>query len=81
MRAPSFVCDGAVVAGAAIGPGTYVSTRCVVGPMSTVEGSVLYEDVRVGTRCRIVDSIIDQGVSVPDGAEVVSSILSRATDG
>jgi mannose-1-phosphate guanylyltransferase len=78
VRAPSFVCDEAVVAGATIGPGTYVSPRCVVGPMSTVEGSVLYEDVRVGTRCRIVDSIIDQGVSVPDGAEVVSEILSRA---
>ena len=79
VEAPSFVGDEAVVAGARIGPCAYVSPRCVVGPMSHVEGSVLYEDARVGTRCRIVDSIIDQGVSVPDGAEVVSQIVSRAT--
>lgn len=78
VHPPSVVCDEAVVAGAVIGPGTYISPRCVVGPMSSVEGSVLYDDVRVGTRCRIVDSIIDQGVSVPDGAEIVSEIVSRA---
>ncbi len=78
VRGPAVVRDEAVVAGASIGPSTYVSRRCVVGPMSTVEGSVLYEDVRIGSRCRVVDSVIDQGVSVPDGSEVVSSILSRA---
>ena len=78
VHAPSHVGDEAVVAGAVIGPGTYVSQRCVVGPMSAVEGSVLYGDVRIGTRCRVVDSIIDQGVSVPDGAEVVSQIVSRS---
>lgn len=78
VHAPSVIEDEAVVAGAVIGPGTYVSPRCVVGPMSEVRGSVLYEDVRIGTRCRIVDSIIDQGVSVPDGTEIVSEIVSRA---
>lgn len=78
VRNPSVVEDDAVVAGAVIGPDSYVSKRCVVGPMTSVEGSVLYEDVRVGTRCRITNSIIDQGVSVPDGSEVVSRIISRA---
>ena len=78
VTGPSVVRDDAVVAGAVIGPNAYVSERCVVGPWTTVERSVLYEDVRVGTRCRIIDSIIDQGVSIPDGAEVVSQIISRA---
>lgn len=77
VNRPSVVEDDAVVAGAVIGPNAYVSSRCVIGPMTTVEGSVLYEDVRVGTRCRIVDSIIDQGVSIPDGAEIISEIVSR----
>lgn len=78
VNPPSVIGDEAVVAGAVIGPNTYVSSRCVIGPMSKVEGSVLYEDARVGTRCRIVDSVIDQGVSVPDGTEIVSQIVSRA---
>jgi mannose-1-phosphate guanylyltransferase len=80
VHPPSVIGDEAVVAGAVIGPNTYVSSRCVVGPMSRVEGSVLYEDARIGTRCRIVDSIIDQGVSVPDGAEIASEVVSRATE-
>ena len=75
---PSVIEDEAVVAGATIGPNTYVSSRCVVGPLTSINGSVLYEDVRVGARCRISDSIIDQGVSIPDGAEVSSQIVSRA---
>jgi NDP-sugar pyrophosphorylase family protein len=75
---PSVIEDEAVVAGAMIGPNTYVSSRCVVGPLTSINGSVLYEDVRVGARCRISDSIIDQGVSIPDGAEVASQIISRA---
>ena len=75
---PSVIEDEAVVAGATIGPNTYVSSRCVVGPLTSINGSVLYEDVRVGARCRISDSIIDQGVSIPDGAEVASQIISRA---
>jgi len=75
---PSVIEDEAVVAGATIGPNTYVSSRCVVGPLTSINGSVLYEDVRVGARCRISDSIIDQGVSIPDGAQVTSQIISRA---
>ncbi len=75
---PSVVEDEAVVAGATIGPNTYISSRCVIGPRTIVEESVLYEDVRVGARCRISGSIIDQGVSIPDGAKVSSQIVSRA---
>lgn len=80
VRPPAFVGEGAVVAGARIGPGAYVSPRSVVGPMSSVENSVIYDDVRIGTRCRVVDSVIGHGVSVPDGTEVRSTILSRSQD-
>lgn len=78
VRAPSVIEEEAVIAGSQIGPNTYVSRRCVVGPMSKVEGSVMLEDSRIGTRCRVVDSIIDEGVSIPDGEEIVSQIVSRA---
>ncbi|OGS51608.1 MAG: hypothetical protein A3K75_02920 [Euryarchaeota archaeon RBG_13_61_15] len=80
LMKPVIVKKGAVVAGAVIGPHAYISERAVVGPRSRVERSVLLEDARVGARCRVVDSIIDAGVSVPDGTEVVSRILSNAKE-
>ncbi len=80
LKKPVVVGKGAVVAGAVIGPHAYISDRAVVGPRSRVERSVLLDDARVGARCNIVDSIIDVGVTVPDGAEVVSKIASNARE-
>jgi mannose-1-phosphate guanylyltransferase len=80
VRRPAVVREAAVVAGAVIGPRAYVSERAVVGIRSRVEGSVILEDARIGTRCSIVDSIVDAGVTVPDGTEVQSTILSNAKE-
>ncbi len=78
LEKPFVVRGGAVVAGATIGPSAYISERAVVGHGSKVEQSVILEDARVGTRCRIVDSIIDAGVTIPDGTDVSSEIRSNA---
>jgi len=78
LKRPYIVGQEAVVAGSTIGPKAYISERVVVGLRSHVEGSVVFEDARIGTNCRIIDSIIDAGVTVPDGVEVVSKILSNA---
>ncbi len=80
IRKPAIVREGAVVAGATVGPNAYVSERAVVGIRSRVELSVLLEDSRIGTRCTVVDSIIDAGVSVPDGSEIRSTIVSNAKE-
>lgn len=78
IRKPAMVMSQAVVAGALIGPHAYISERAVVGLRSTVERSVVFEDARIGARCTITDSIIDAGITVPDGSEVRSTILSNA---
>ncbi len=78
IRKPVVLDGNSVVAGASIGPHAYISARAVVGLRSTVERSVLLEDVRIGTRCRIVDSIIDAGVTIPDGATVQAQIISTS---
>ncbi len=78
LAQPVAVEDGAVVAGAIIGPRAFVSKRSVVGPRSEVRGSVLLEDARIGARCRIIDSIVDSGYTVPDGTVAISQILSNA---
>jgi len=77
---PCIVRTGAVVAGAIIGPHAYVSEGAVVGPMSNIERSVILEDARIGSKCRVIDSIVDSGVTVPDGSHVSSTILSNARE-
>lgn len=76
LRAPVVVRQDAVIAGATIGPHAYISERAVIGIRSRVERSVILEDARVGARCQIRDSIVDVGVTVPDGTVVESEILS-----
>jgi mannose-1-phosphate guanylyltransferase len=78
LRAPVVVRQDAVIAGATVGPHAYISERVVIGIRSRVERSVILEDARVGARCQIRDSIVDVGVTVPDGAVVESEILSSA---
>ncbi|MCJ7464100.1 MAG: NDP-sugar synthase [Thermoplasmata archaeon] len=82
LRAPVVVRQDAVIAGATVGPHAYISERAVIGIRSRVERSVILEDARVGARCQIRDSIVDVGVTVPDGTVVESEILSsaKATD-
>jgi mannose-1-phosphate guanylyltransferase len=78
LRAPVIVRQDAVIAGATVGPHAYISERAVIGIRSRVERSVILEDARVGARCQIRDSIVDVGVTVPDGTVVESGILSNA---
>jgi mannose-1-phosphate guanylyltransferase len=78
LRAPVVVRQDAVIAGATVGPHAYISERAVIGIRSRVERSVILEDARVGARCQIRDSIVDVGVTVPDGTVVESEILSIA---
>ena len=77
---PFAIKEMAVVTGATVGPRAYVSERAVVGLRSHVENSVLMEDARVGAGCTILDSVIDAGVSLPDGSRVESRIVSNAKD-
>lgn len=77
---PAIVKENAVIAGAEIGPRAYLAERVVVGLRSRIEGSVLLEDCRIGARCSVVDSIVDSGVSIPDGADIKSAIVSNAKE-
>jgi mannose-1-phosphate guanylyltransferase len=77
---PTVVEASAEVAGASLGPYTYISSGACVGIGSVVKGSVVLEGARIGKDCRIVDSIIDAGVVVSDGSQVVSSIESASEE-
>jgi mannose-1-phosphate guanylyltransferase len=79
IEGPVVIGHGAVVPGTKIGPRAYISDRSVIGLRSCIERSVVYEDARIGTRCTIKDSVIDQGVTIPDGSVIESKIVSNAT--
>jgi mannose-1-phosphate guanylyltransferase len=67
---------GATVEGSVVGPYSYISKGVAVGPGSRITGSVLFDGARIGSNCRIIDSIVDEGVIVEDGSVVESQILS-----
>ncbi len=63
--------EGAVVVGPAV-----VGRRAVVGRNSVIVRSAVWEYAEVGGQCEIRESIVDQGVEVPDGAVVVEQTVS-----
>lgn len=61
---------GAEIRESAIGPG------CEIG-VSSIAGSVLWENVRIGTGASIVDSVIADGVVIGPGAKVSGAVIGR----
>lgn len=65
----SLVAGGVVVSGAVV-RGSVVSRRVRIGSYSSVERSVLLDDVVVGRDCTIRDAILDKNVHLPDGTRI-----------
>jgi glucose-1-phosphate adenylyltransferase len=65
----SLVCQGAIISGGSV-------ARSVIGPgarinsYSSVEDSILFDDVNVGRRSRLRRVIIDKGVVIPPETEI-----------
>jgi mannose-1-phosphate guanylyltransferase len=66
----SLVYDGCITSGARIGPLSVLGRHCSVGDYSSIERSVLHDNVRVGHRCEVVESVLAEGVRVGDGARI-----------
>ena len=66
----SLIYEPSIVAGARIGPLTVVGEHCSVGDRSSLERSVLHENVVVGHETQIVESVIAAGARVGDGAQI-----------
>jgi mannose-1-phosphate guanylyltransferase len=73
----------AVAAGVELAPGGGVEQPCVIGPGSRIEEgalvsrSLLWEDVHVGARATVLDSVLAPGVTVEPGAHVERSIVAH----
>jgi glucose-1-phosphate thymidylyltransferase len=49
-----------------IGPNTSIGENCSIGPMTVVKGSLLMDDVIVGSHCMIANTIVANGCSISD---------------
>lgn len=66
----SLVYEPSITAGARIGPLSVVGAHCSVGDRSNVERSVLFESVIVGREAHVVESVVDAGARIGDGARI-----------
>jgi mannose-1-phosphate guanylyltransferase len=66
----SLVYEGCITSGARIGPKSVLGRHCSVGHGSTVERSVLHDDVRVGSDCRLTGAIVGEAARIGAGAIV-----------
>jgi mannose-1-phosphate guanylyltransferase len=74
----SLVSEGCVTAGARIGPMSVLGHHCSVGYGSSVERSVLHDDVRVGADCEVVGAVLAAGVRLDDGVQVEENVVVGA---
>ena len=76
----SLVCQGAIISGGSV-------ARSVIGPgarinsYSSVEDSILFDDVNVGRRSRLRRVIIDKGVVIPPETEIGFNPIADAERG
>jgi mannose-1-phosphate guanylyltransferase len=76
----SLVLPGASVAdGAVVSAGTVVGRGCDIGAGAIVEGSVLFDEVRVGPGAVVRDSIVGAGAQIAAGAAVDGVVIGDGT--
>ncbi len=64
MATDSLVSEGCIISGGEVDR-SILSPRVRINSYSRIEGSILFEGVHVGRRCRIRNAIIDKNVDIP----------------
>lgn len=53
-----------------------IGDRTRIGDGVTIERSIMWDDVRIGPRVRIVDSIVGVGYDVPAGTSLIDRVVA-----
>lgn len=69
MNIDSYVCGGCITSGSVVRQ-SIIGPMCKINSYSSVEDSILFENVHIGRHSRIRRAIIDRNVVLPDGSEV-----------
>ena len=51
--------------------------RCFINPSARVTRSVLWDDVTIGSNCRVADCVVTDGVQLPDGVTLKGQAVVR----
>ncbi len=71
IRGPVIIGDNCVVkSGSVIGPNTVMLNNTIIGERSTIDSSILFDRVRVGSGVKIKRAIVDGEVHIGDNAKV-----------
>jgi glucose-1-phosphate adenylyltransferase len=65
----SYVCAGCITSGGTVRR-SILGPRCKVNSYSSVEDSILFENVTIGRHAKIRKTIIDKNVVIPDGSRI-----------
>ena len=65
----SYVCAGCITSGSTVRR-SIIGPRCRIHSFSTVEDSILFENVSVGRHVNIRKAIIDKNMAIPDGTKI-----------
>ena len=76
----SYVCAGCITSGSTVRR-SIIGPRCKINSFSTVEDSILFENVHVGRNVKIRKTIIDKNVVIPDGTEIGCDLLQIGAKG
>lgn len=76
VESPSVVGAAAeIAAGARVGPRAVLGERCHIGPRATVEGAVLWENVRVGADAVLRDCVVGADARIGAGVEIGPGVV------
>jgi len=65
----SYVCAGCITSGSLVRQ-SIIGPLCKINSYSSIEDSILFENVTVGRHVKIRRTIIDKNVVIPDGSEI-----------
>ena len=81
IEGPAYVAaDVEVHAGARLGGGAVVGPRCSIGSNATLDGAILWEDVRVERDARLHHCVIGAGVRIGRGAQIGPGVTLGSGD-
>ncbi len=65
----SIICDGVIVSGGKV-EDSVLSPKVRINSFSYVKRCILFENVNVGRKARLINTIVDKNVEIPEGEEI-----------
>ncbi|HDT14653.1 MAG TPA: NDP-sugar synthase [Firmicutes bacterium] len=75
LKGPYFIGSKTVIAEAAVNPLSIIGSGCIIGKNSSVERSIIWDDVKIGENCVIRDCVLGKGCEIRGNSVVTGLII------